>query len=72
MVGNLFKQQKIPKQAPAPTPPGVADPQARADADNATNAYAMSYGRGSTVMTSGQGDASAPDLQKLTLLGGSG
>jgi hypothetical protein len=68
MVG-LFSSPKMPAPAAVPAAPSPNDANTQAAAQALQFQQANAAGRGSTILTSGQGDLSPPPLAKKTLLG---
>lgn len=54
----------LPKEQPVPT---LADPNVQQAAEAQRLAAAQAAGRGSTILTSGLGDTSRPNVMKSTL-----
>lgn len=69
-IGQLFSSPKTPAPIPQPVVPTPADPAVQQAAQATATAAATAAGRGSTLLTSGQGDTSAATIQKKVLLGG--
>jgi len=65
-MGSLFSgpPERAPVTAPTPT-----DPAIQAAARAAGTQTGQMYGRAQTLLTSGQGDVSAPTIAKKSLLG---
>ena len=66
-MGNIFSPS-IPNRA-ADTVPTPNDPAIQAAQRAAITQAGQAYGRGQTVLTSGQGDVSTPTIAKKSLLG---
>lgn len=52
------------------SPPNLSSPSVAGPSQSYTDALAAAAGRGSTVLTGGQGDTSIPNIQRKVLLGG--
>lgn len=66
----MFSSPKTPDVVTPPPPPTPADPAVQQAARDAQTAAAMAAGRGSTILTGGQGDTSKATVAKKVLLGG--
>jgi hypothetical protein len=77
-MGNLFGGAKLPpaQQTPAGTgtavAPSVNAPLVAKPSQSYVAALSQAMGRGSTILTSGQGDTSAPNVQRKQLSGSLG
>ncbi|HEY2068270.1 MAG TPA: hypothetical protein VGG48_01850 [Rhizomicrobium sp.] len=67
---HLFAMPHISQPAQPNAPPSLTDPSVQAAARDQTAADANAEGRASTILTSGLGDTSNPQLQKKQLTGG--
>ena len=69
-MGGMFGGGGSPAPAPPPLPPPTQDdPSVQAKIDEEKRRLAAAHGRASTVLTTGEGDTSTPEIKKKSLLG---
>jgi hypothetical protein len=69
-ITGLFSSPKQPQVIQSPAAPTPADPSVQLAARDAATAAATAAGRGSTILTGGQGDTSVAPVARKVLLGG--
>ncbi|GEM_PF-4522525 len=66
-MGSIFSPKSPPPPPPAPEVPTPEDPEIQQRKEDVRLAALKRRGRASTILTSGAGDPSAPNLSRPTL-----